>query len=132
MNTSKRSHSERDRSATENMVSTPCGIGDQANFHVEQRRWLGQNAFLQHFPRLEGEKDKALNPALITASATLDDRHSGQSLSISHPMTRNIHIWVVSSVFYEIRRWLSSVTPLDLLMDLRASPDGVADTLIEV
>ena len=29
--------------------------------------------------------------ALITALATLDDSHSGQSLSISHPITRNIH-----------------------------------------
>ena len=33
--------------------------------------------------------------------------------------------------FYEVRRWISSGTFLELLMRLRASPDGVDDAVIE-
>jgi hypothetical protein len=33
--------------------------------------------------------------------------------------------------FYDVTRWLSSATFLELLMRLRVSPDGVADAVIE-
>ena len=61
------------------------------------------------------------------------DSHSGHTLSISHPVTRKItHKSSQMSLRYEVGCWLSSEMSLGMLMFLKASSNGVADTVIEI